>query len=56
MGEEHSNETKIALMDLRISRLEEDRKYLLGAAIAVLGWIATQILPFIPVLLKGAGK
>lgn len=56
MGEDLSPETEIALLKLRVSRLEEDRKWLFGLGVTVIGWIATQVLPMLPVLLKGAGK
>ena len=57
MGDQElSPETEIALLKLRVSRLEEDRKWLFGLGITVVGWIITQVAPLLPVLLKGAGK
>lgn len=56
MGDDLSPETEIALLKLRVTRLEDDRKWLMGAAVSALAWIATQVLPHIPMLLKGVGK
>lgn len=54
MGDDLSPETEIALLKLRVSRLEDDRKWLMGAAVAALAWIVTQIIPLLPTILKGS--
>lgn len=64
MGEEQSSETKFALHELRISKVEEsqnemrktreaERWWIIVTLIGALSSIAMQILPF---LLKGAIK
>jgi hypothetical protein len=56
MGDEHSPDVRLALLEHRVKSLEDDRKWLFGAAVSALAWIAMQILPLIPIVLKGAGK
>jgi hypothetical protein len=56
MSKDDDPDVRLALLELRMTRLEDDRKWVLGAAWGGLVYIATQLLPHIPMLLKGVGK
>lgn len=56
MSHDEPPEVRLALLEHRVSSLEADRAWVKAAAIGAAGWLAMQLLPLVPQILKGLGK